>query len=229
MLIENAAVLETLESVEDTWSEALTMFNAAELPFVIYIMTDASRDRLDLRTNIPQLYAATDPARDPFLDYCCESYEATRTGIEHLPEHEYLPQEAQVFIRGAQSVGFRSGFGIPTRVQGASRFGGFNVGTPLGKAAFEKKFSDKLTDIQAFCLLLHRRLEELGANRQSAIQLLSPREREILTLICNGESRKEAAHALGISPNTVAEYTKSAYRKLQVRNRAEAARAIFGT
>lgn len=229
MLVNNAAVLETLGSVEETWSEALALFARAELPFVIYIMTDASRDHLDLRTNIPQLYAATDPARDPFLDYCCESYEATRTGIEYLPEHHYLPKEAQNFIRGANSVGFRSGFGIPTRVQGAQRFGGFNLGTRLGKDEFELKFADKLMDIQAFCLLLHRRLEELGANGQSAIQLLSPREREILTLICNGESRKEAAHALGISPNTVAEYAKSAYRKLNVRNRAEAARAIFGT
>ena len=55
---------------------------------------------------------------------------------------------------------------------------------------------------------------------------LSPREREIIYLIARGLSRKECARLCQISPHTVAEYTKNAYRKLGVRNRFEAADAL---
>lgn len=53
---------------------------------------------------------------------------------------------------------------------------------------------------------------------------LSPRERELLELLARGMSRKEAARAMGISPNTVAEYVQGIYKKLQVRSRG---RAVF--
>ena len=228
MLIEKATALEDQTSADAVWAYAMDVFRAAELPYVIYIMTDAERTRLTLRTNIPQLYAATDPAQDPFLDYCCHSYEPTRTGIAYLPDYAYLPDSAQVFIRGAETVGFRSGFGFPMHLESSPRFGGFNLGCGLDREAFEAQFAARMSDLQAFCFLVHRRLGELEKDPGRLAGTLSPREREILTLICNGASRKEAAKVLNLSPHTVAEYSKSAYRKLSVKNRAEAARHIFG-
>jgi two-component system response regulator DesR len=53
---------------------------------------------------------------------------------------------------------------------------------------------------------------------------LSDREREVLGLIAAGSTNKEIAEQLFLSPHTVKEYTSSLYRKLNVRNRAEAAR-----
>jgi two-component system response regulator DesR len=52
---------------------------------------------------------------------------------------------------------------------------------------------------------------------------LSPREREVLTLIARGATNKEIAERLYLSPHTVKDHTSSLYRKLGVRNRAEAA------
>ena len=52
---------------------------------------------------------------------------------------------------------------------------------------------------------------------------LSTREREVLELIADGATNREIADALFLSPHTVKEYTSSLYRKLNVRNRAEAA------
>jgi len=52
--------------------------------------------------------------------------------------------------------------------------------------------------------------------------LLSEREREVLELISAGSTNREIAEQLYLSPHTVKEHTSSLYRKLGVRNRAEA-------
>ncbi len=51
---------------------------------------------------------------------------------------------------------------------------------------------------------------------------LTPRERDVLQLLAKGYSRPEAADILGLTPNTVASYTKVIYQKLNVTRRAEA-------
>ncbi len=51
---------------------------------------------------------------------------------------------------------------------------------------------------------------------------LSAREREVLELIATGASNAEIAKRLFLSPHTVKEHTSALYRKLGVRNRAEA-------
>jgi two-component system response regulator DesR len=51
---------------------------------------------------------------------------------------------------------------------------------------------------------------------------LSDREREVVRLIASGATNREIAARLYLSPHTVKEYTSSVYRKLGVRNRAEA-------
>jgi two-component system response regulator DesR len=54
---------------------------------------------------------------------------------------------------------------------------------------------------------------------------LSPREREVVSHISRGSTNAEIAKALYLSPHTVKEHTSSIYRKLGVRNRAEAVKA----
>jgi two-component system response regulator DesR len=51
---------------------------------------------------------------------------------------------------------------------------------------------------------------------------LSEREREVVSLIAAGSTNREIAEKLFLSPHTVKEYTSGVYRKLGVRNRAEA-------
>ncbi len=57
---------------------------------------------------------------------------------------------------------------------------------------------------------------------------LSEREREVLGLIATGATNSEIAGNLFLSPHTVKEYTSAIYRKLGVRNRAEAVRNAQG-
>ena len=51
---------------------------------------------------------------------------------------------------------------------------------------------------------------------------LTPQESELLKLLVDGHHYKTAAHALGISTNTVAFHLKNIYTKLQVHSKSEA-------
>jgi DNA-binding NarL/FixJ family response regulator len=63
-----------------------------------------------------------------------------------------------------------------------------------------------------------------GRQEEAPATPLSPREREVLTLIASGATNREIAERLYLSPHTVKEHASSLYRKLGVKNRAEAAR-----
>ncbi|MDP9188282.1 MAG: response regulator transcription factor [Actinomycetota bacterium] len=54
---------------------------------------------------------------------------------------------------------------------------------------------------------------------------LTDREQEVVALISEGATNAEIASRLYLSPHTIKEHTSSVYRKLGVRNRAEAVRA----
>ena len=53
-------------------------------------------------------------------------------------------------------------------------------------------------------------------------QPLTEREREVLALVATGATNREIAAQLHLSPHTVKDYTRNVFRKLEVRNRAEA-------
>lgn len=52
---------------------------------------------------------------------------------------------------------------------------------------------------------------------------LTMREREILSLLANGETTKELAQKLGVSPRTVQKHLQRIYAKLGVNGRTAAA------
>ena len=55
-----------------------------------------------------------------------------------------------------------------------------------------------------------------------ALQLLSPREREVLTLVAKGLSNSECAEQLFMSEGTVKTHVKRIYTKLDLRDRTQA-------
>lgn len=56
---------------------------------------------------------------------------------------------------------------------------------------------------------------------------LSPRECGIVRAVFDGNSEKDAAHRLGLSPHTVHTYLWRIYRKLQVQSREELLVRVF--
>jgi DNA-binding NarL/FixJ family response regulator len=57
---------------------------------------------------------------------------------------------------------------------------------------------------------------------RTAFPELTPREREVLTLIASGLSNAAIASRLGLAPNTVGNHISNIFAKLQVASRAEA-------
>jgi DNA-binding NarL/FixJ family response regulator len=64
-------------------------------------------------------------------------------------------------------------------------------------------------------------MEVFGPSEEGAAQL-SVRERDVIGLIAAGATNREIAQRLYLSPHTIKEHTSTIYRKLGVRNRAEA-------
>ena len=69
-----------------------------------------------------------------------------------------------------------------------------------------------------------RAIAYLSAPRQEdrTLTSLTPRERGVLELIADGLANAAIAQRLGISPNTIANYTSTIFGKLHVASRAEA-------
>jgi DNA-binding NarL/FixJ family response regulator len=68
---------------------------------------------------------------------------------------------------------------------------------------------------------------EEQAEEESDALGISPKERDVLTLVARGLSNKEIARELWVSEQTVKFHLTNLYRKLNVANRTEAARAAF--
>lgn len=54
------------------------------------------------------------------------------------------------------------------------------------------------------------------------LSVLTAREKEVLSLICQGKSNTEIASALNLSPNTVRNHVASVYDKIGVHRRSDA-------
>lgn len=68
--------------------------------------------------------------------------------------------------------------------------------------------------------LVQHRSKERGEKQRSVFKDLSPREREVLKLIAEGNQNKKVARKLGISVRTVEHHRLSIMRKLNVSNTA---------
>jgi two-component system response regulator NreC len=70
-------------------------------------------------------------------------------------------------------------------------------------------------------LLVRDYLERSETGAQREADVLTPREREVLTLIAEGHTSREIAEALTISPKTVDRHRENIMRKLNLRGRVE--------
>jgi len=90
-------------------------------------------------------------------------------------------------------------------------------------------FSAKESQIAHIILTEVRWLHEQGwpEDRGVTVPTLSPRERLVLHLLMESNSRKEIADHLGISENTVAGYVKTVYQHFGVHSQAELLRRFM--
>ncbi|GLT08999.1 LuxR C-terminal-related transcriptional regulator [Sulfitobacter porphyrae] len=249
MLVNRAATLERIDDADALWDATVATLASAGFDHAIYLTVSSDFTAPFLRCTAPEVYAQRPPEQDPFLRYACESYRILPLGAEFIDAHPYVTDTERSFIESAAEAGMRSCLGIPMRLRGSDRFGGFIVGTGRDKTSFMEKVFPRAEEIRLFCLLVHRRFEELTTQNATPVpetskngefskfliapelpepfEMLSPREREIVYLLAQGRSRQETAELCTISVHTVSDYAKSAYRKLGVNNRAQVAALIY--
>ena len=225
-LTEAAARLERATDLSRYWRIFAQAVRDEGFDFWIYVVQpEAGGARA--WSNLPE-YEVLPPEDDPFLHYCCRSYDITLTGPEYATGYD-ISEAARRFIDRASLSGFRSGLGIPVRVEGSGLRAGFNLGTRLPRARFDARMVPRAADMQAFCLLAHRHFTVIEATvpGPGGLSSLSEREREVLALLAEGLTRPRVARRLGISTNTVSSHTKAIYRKMGVSNQIEAIRHVL--
>ncbi|WP_052282923.1 helix-turn-helix transcriptional regulator [Kluyvera genomosp. 1] len=99
----------------------------------------------------------------------------------------------------------------------------FNVQAIISRNASIEAFVKTIKSVMCglICLPGDWRMEY--EQEKSGMDNLSHRQREILTLLANGESNKEISRTLNISAGTVKAHLESLYKRLDVRNRTQAA------
>jgi DNA-binding NarL/FixJ family response regulator len=124
------------------------------------------------------------------------------SGAELCEElHARLPETRILLLSGAGSIS-----PAVARAAGASGF----VSKQLGAADIVKAVRMVAVGMEVF------------GHSEEGRGGLSGREREVMGLIAAGATNREIAERLFLSPHTIKEHTSTIYRKLGVRNRAEA-------
>lgn len=101
------------------------------------------------------------------------------------------------------------------------------ISTEAARAAGAAGFVSKdwsAADVARAVRMVGKGMTVFAPRSESAPANLSPREREVLALMARGATNREIAERLFLSPHTVKDHTSALYRKLGVRNRAEAVR-----
>lgn len=95
-----------------------------------------------------------------------------------------------------------------------------------GAAAFLSKAADPDEVVTAISAILRgERASAVAPDAPAAAVDLTNKQFEVLTLVTQGKSNKEASQILGMSPETVKSHLSEIYRRLEVANRAEAVNA----
>jgi DNA-binding CsgD family transcriptional regulator len=102
---------------------------------------------------------------------------------------------------------------------GPDHFCGLTIMRSLGESKFSRR--DK-----AFLSMLHRELapmvgRQLAAAHEPSAMHLSPRLRQVLDCLLEGDGEKQVAARLGLTPQTVNQYVKAVYRQFGVNSRGE--------
>lgn len=108
----------------------------------------------------------------------------------------------------------------PERVVRALREGALDyLAWPFEPALFEESLR-KLNETGD----RQRRLERVRADARARVEQLTGREREVLVSLLDGNSNKQIAALLDLSPRTVEIYRKNVMRKLDARSTSDAVR-----
>lgn len=161
-------------------------------------------------------------AIDPIIAACMRSRE---------PFHWYdvgqrlkLTAEQEDYLRDLRAHGMVDGLAVPV-YSSAGSAGYFGVGS----SEYKLNLSDaQAMEVMFACLHVHNEFLEMRGGTPGPSAGLSPREREVLTLIAGGKSNTAIAALLDVSDNTIDTLVRRTFVKLGVADRVSAVLKAVG-
>lgn len=231
---------ERLEAASDfrkTWQVIHEEFESYGVEHLIYMFMrpGAPDDDPLVCSNLPgwwaDYYLDENLARhDPFFKTCF-TYAPTGTGPVFNDDNSHLINDDEKrFINEASETGFMSGIASPVRLHNPGHFGGWNFGTGMSRADFERYLPAHSDRLQLMGFIAHEALQRkaalLGEQRNS--KRLSGRERECLLWLARGLRSSEIADRLNLATVTIDLHFRRIRKKLRAATREEAlAKAIL--
>ena len=161
----------------------------------------------------------------PWVERCLNA----RTGAEAFElARRYEPHVALVDLFVGEESGARICTELREKVSGLRVLlisGAGRISPGAARAAGASGFVSKdwgAQDVAKAVRMVGLGMSVFAPQAEQSMAALSEREREVLTLVATGATNPEIGKRLFLSPHTVKEHTSALYRKLEVRNRAEA-------
>ena len=131
---------------------------------------------------------------------------------------DWSPKAARDLLGEASAEGVgKQGYSIPVRGPGGT-LALFSVTSFKTDTEWDSFGDAHLNDLVLAAHFIHDRVAEMRQARAPAETALTPRERDVLSLLSLGRSRGEAADELQISEHTLRAYVDSARQKLGAQN-----------
>ncbi len=234
-LLECAYGIETARTPDGAWDRFVYTLARFKLDKVIYVTRNdgAPPDwfiRSTLPNEWPRALVKEPDFREPFVAYCCSTFEPTKLGIEYLDlNDQYVDDYTRNYIQEVREFGWHAGIGIPTALKGSGRHGGFILGNSLMRYDFERTVMPLVDDLRTLCLVANARFEawRKGDIHTGEALPLSPRESQTMDLLSKGFRPKHIADSLGLKESSVRLYLKNAKSKLGAANNQDAVRLFL--
>lgn len=233
ILLEAAYNIETALTQEKAWDSLVKPLSRLKLDMVIYVTRDDTAAAWNILSTLPNNWPAelaNDPSfSEPFVTYCCATFEPTKVGVEYLEFNEhYIDDYTRDYVSKTKEFGWTAGIGIPTCLKGSGRYGGFILGNNMVRYDFERIIMPLVDDLRTLCLVANARF---GAGRKNDTKHkihrpLSPRETQTLQMLSQGFRPKRIADELGLKESSIRLYIKNARAKLGAANNQDAV-ALF--
>lgn len=230
ILLEAAYRLELQKDLATSWDVVVQAMAAHAIDRVMYVVRDDGvvPDWFVL-SNLPDAwpkpFVADASFEEPFVAHCCATFEVSKLGREFLDIHEqYVDDRTRDYVATAAGFGWHAGLGIPCCLKGSGRYGGFAIGNNATRHDFERSVMPLADQLQAFCLIAHRKFDDCrrAGAQAGARRRLSAREHQVLELIAAGQRPKAIAQTLSLSEASIRLYIKNARMKLGVSTNEEA-------
>ncbi len=229
-LLEAAYKLEITGSLEKLWRIIVDVMSLHGLHHVLYLIRDdGPAPNWFVLSNLLEDWPKDDvqnPAfREPFVSYCCATFEPTKLGVEFLEQHrDFIDDYTRTYVANMARFNWTIGLGIPCCLVGSGQHGGFLFGNDMKRHDFERGVMPLADQLQAFCQIAHRKIESLRrtAASETPRRRLSAREHQVLELIACGLRPKAIADQLGLSEASIRLYIKNARLKLGAATKEEA-------